>query len=167
MTFDTILKTMGVAALGSIATIWTGAFGYWNTDRSHDIEMVRISLSIMQGENKETSLQGRKFALRALEKYSDVKIPEEEFEIWAKSGTIPETVFPLAAVFNAGNIDMTPNYEKCARDKLTHLQSPSLEQIQNAKFDCYDEEITKFMGNPNVTVRAPIFTPRSNVPLPD
>ncbi|MBO6637326.1 MAG: hypothetical protein JJ920_05260 [Roseitalea sp.] len=88
-TTKTIIVSVVSAALGSAATIAVGLFGYWNTDRSHDIEMVRISLSILGGENKDTSLNGRRFALRALEKYAGVEIPSDEFNDWAATGTIP------------------------------------------------------------------------------
>lgn len=77
----------GVVA--SAVTLSTAAFGYWNKDRELDIEMVRVSLSILAGENKETSLQGRRFALRALKQYSRIDIPDDEFETWAKNGTVP------------------------------------------------------------------------------
>lgn len=75
--------TAGAAVAGSAVT-------YWNTDRGHDIDMVRISLSILGGENEDTSIYGRRFALRALEQYADIDIPDDEFENWARSGTIPD-----------------------------------------------------------------------------
>ncbi|UCI21082.1 hypothetical protein FJ970_09070 [Mesorhizobium sp. B2-1-8] len=80
------------AVVGAIATVWTGAFGYWNKNRELDIEMVRVSLSILAGENKDTSLPGRKFALRALSRYSGVEIPDEEFDKWASTGTVPPSL---------------------------------------------------------------------------
>lgn len=51
--------------------------------------MVRISLSILAGENKEASAPGRRFALKALEQYSEIDIPAAEFNEWVKTGTIP------------------------------------------------------------------------------
>lgn len=86
----TVLASALATAITAAATIATGAFGYLNKDRSLDIEMVRISLSILSGENKDTSLNGRKFALRALSKFSGVNIPQDEFETWAESGTVPK-----------------------------------------------------------------------------
>lgn len=83
-------KSVLAGVIGAVATLGVGLLGYWNTDRSHDIEMVRISLSILGGENEDTSLNGRRFALRALSKYADVEIPEDEFNEWAATGTIPE-----------------------------------------------------------------------------
>ena len=77
---------------GGAVTVLSAAFGYWNKNRELDIELVRVSLSILAGENKDTSLPGRKFALRALRKYSLVEIPEDEFGDWAKRGTMPVSV---------------------------------------------------------------------------
>ena len=88
-----VLTTIGAAAVGALATIWTGAFGYWNTDRGQDIQMVNIALSILGGENKDSSIPGRKFALRVLEKYAEVEIPETEFEQWATVGTLPASIY--------------------------------------------------------------------------
>ncbi|MGX5827069.1 hypothetical protein [Mesorhizobium sp. 43Arga] len=64
--------------VGIGGTVTTGAFGYLNKNRELDIEMVRVSLSILAGENKDTSLPGRQFALRALERYSGVQIPDAD-----------------------------------------------------------------------------------------
>jgi hypothetical protein len=164
MTLDVIFRSLGAAALGALATIFTGAFGYWNTDRSHDIEMVRISLSIMQGENKETSLPGRKYALRVLEKYSGIDIPTREFELWAKSGTIPDTVFstwPANTVTDAlGGLDITPNYDKCSKKKLSAVENPTQAQIQNAKLDCYNDFVTAVSSNRRISIRAPVLMPK-------
>lgn len=77
---------IGVAA--AIAATWAG---FLNKDRELDIEMVRLSLSILAGENKDTSASGRRFALRALEKYSGIDIPPDDFELWVASGTLPST----------------------------------------------------------------------------
>lgn len=77
------------AVLTVIGTIAASSLGYFNKDRELDLEMVRISLSILGGENKDTSAQARRFALRALEKYSGVDIPENDFAAWAENGTVP------------------------------------------------------------------------------
>lgn len=79
--------------VGSAVTIGTAALGYLNKDRELDIEMVRVSLSILAGENKDSSRPGRRFALRALEQYADVDIPDGEFEEWVERGTVPEVGF--------------------------------------------------------------------------
>lgn len=86
---------IGAAAVGALATIATEAFGYWNTDRDQDIQMVNIALSILGGEVKDQdkSEPGRKFALRLLRKYADVEIPETEFNEWARDGTLPPDVY--------------------------------------------------------------------------
>ncbi|MBN7755554.1 hypothetical protein JYP46_01850 [Nitratireductor aquimarinus] len=89
---STILASIAGAAVGAIATISTGAFGYMNKDRELDIEMVQVSLSILQGENTETSIPGRKFALRSLAKFTGIEIPDSEFEEWARTGTLPRIV---------------------------------------------------------------------------
>ena len=88
-----IFAAIGIASVGAIGTIATGAFGYWNTDRSQDIQMVSIALSILAGENKDTSLPGRKFALRVLEEHAKVDIPDKEFEDWAAIGTLPSVLY--------------------------------------------------------------------------
>lgn len=90
MSWQTFAVSVITALITSIATTIAATYTYWNTDRSLDIEMVRISLSILSGENQDTSLNGRKFALRSLAKYSDVEIPDDEFEQWALTGTVPE-----------------------------------------------------------------------------
>lgn len=81
------------AAIGALGTIWTSAFGYWNKDRELDIQMVNIALSILGGENKETSLPGRKFAVDLLETYSRVPIDDGDALKWAETGTLPPDVW--------------------------------------------------------------------------
>ncbi|MCB1452864.1 MAG: hypothetical protein KDJ43_04385 [Rhizobiaceae bacterium] len=90
MNWQTFAVSVITAPVTSVATTIGATYTYWNADRSLDIEMVRISLSILSGENKDTSLNGRKFALRALSRYSDIDIPKGEFEEWASTGTLPE-----------------------------------------------------------------------------
>ena len=86
------LRVAIISAITGIASATlaasTGLFGFLNKDRSLDIELVRISLSILTGENKDESIYGRKFALRTLSEYSGIEIPRDEFDEWAKSGTI-------------------------------------------------------------------------------
>lgn len=68
----------------------TAYLGYLNTDRGHDLRMVEISLSILRGDTEaEKTEHARRFALRALEKYGKVDIPDDEFEEWVKSGKVP------------------------------------------------------------------------------
>lgn len=80
------------SAIGGLVALLGPALGYFSKDRELDIEMVRISLSILAGENADTSLPGRKFALRTLSQYSKIDIPSEEFEDWAQRGTIPKSL---------------------------------------------------------------------------
>lgn len=80
----------------AIVSIIATTSDYWSKDRSSDIEMVRISLAILSGENKETSEIGRKFALRALRDYSKVAMTDAELEEWAKNGTIPELPYLMS-----------------------------------------------------------------------
>ena len=87
-----ILIAAVTAVITALASIVTGGFGYLNEDRGHDIQMVQIALSILSGDHEDTSLPGRRFALRALEKYSEVEIPQSEFEEWAKTGTLPNDI---------------------------------------------------------------------------
>ncbi len=94
MEFATVVVTsLGAGTVAAIATIWASAFGYWNKNRSQDIEMVNIALSILGGDNKDTSKPGRRFALRVLEKYAGVDIPKDEFEEWSNSGTLPADLY--------------------------------------------------------------------------
>jgi hypothetical protein len=55
--------------------------------------MVDIGLSILKGENKGTETEpARRFALRILEKYGAVDIPDDEFNQWVNTGILPDTV---------------------------------------------------------------------------
>ena len=52
--------------------------------------MVEVSLAILRGDTEDTKgNNARRFALRALEEYSDIEIPEDEFDEWVKEGTVP------------------------------------------------------------------------------
>jgi hypothetical protein len=75
---------------GGLVSVLVPTLGYWSKDREMDITMVNISLQILSAEATKTSEPGRKFALRSLERYSGVDIPDEDFEIWAREGTIPD-----------------------------------------------------------------------------
>jgi hypothetical protein len=92
---------VGGAAVGAgvtaVAAMVASGLGYLNTDRSQDIQMVNIALSILGGENKETSLPGRKFALAALERFSGVEISDADFEAWARTGTLPDDIYRALA----------------------------------------------------------------------
>jgi len=85
------------AAIGGAATVGVGAFGFLSKDRELDIEMVGIALQILSGEveDGDNSEWARRYALRTLSKYSDVEIPSDEFEQWAKHGVVPQGDFLL------------------------------------------------------------------------
>lgn len=95
------LLTLLSAVLAVIGTISVASFGYFNKDRELDLEMVRISLSILGGENKDTSAPARRYALKALEKYSGVEIPEPDFSTWAENGTVPPLPSALLSRYEA------------------------------------------------------------------
>ncbi|MBL4645274.1 MAG: hypothetical protein JKY99_02315 [Rhizobiales bacterium] len=125
--------------------MFAGALGYFNQDRSHDIDMVKIALSILQGENKDTSLQGRKFALRTLAKYSEIAIPADEFDSWAANGTIPEFSFPHTAFtsFQASRlplnatigIPMSPAIKCFARETAGKKETPECQDFRLMLFE--------------------------------
>ena len=72
------------------AAVAATSTGYLNKNRELDIQMVNVSLSILRGDSKGTeSEMARRFALRALGKYSGVEIPAEEFDAWVSGGTVP------------------------------------------------------------------------------
>lgn len=95
-----ILSAAIGAALGATATIATGAFGYFNRDRELDIRLVDVGLAILKAEqidsaeDRQTSEPARRFALRLLQKYSDVDIPIIEFDAWAGGGPLRTEPLP-------------------------------------------------------------------------
>lgn len=162
MRFEAFMTAAGGAVVGAVATIATGASGYLNQDRALDIEMVRVSLSILSGENKDTSLPGRRFALRSLAKYADVPIPSDEFDEWARRGTIPDVApnlgfasyGPLAAYWNerviaaqleidrlkrgkgqfeARGADGIAEYERLMKDAMAELDRAEMELVMEVK----------------------------------
>jgi hypothetical protein len=88
-----LIQAVLTAILAAFATICTGAFGYWNKDREQDIQMVNIALSMLGGPVKDSPETGRRFAIRVLEKYAKVEVPDEEFDIWAKVGTLSDGIY--------------------------------------------------------------------------
>jgi hypothetical protein len=109
-----LLATGAVAAvLGAVSAMVVGYFTFTNEGRDLDIRMVDISLAILAGErggvdgtvDTEQSFEeykmARLFALRALEQYSHVTIPDPEKEIWARSGKISFGDVPDAAAGDA------------------------------------------------------------------
>lgn len=89
--WQTFVVGIAGAAIGAMATIGASSLGYLNKDRELDIRMVSIALTILSGKIEgEKSEPARKFALRALEKFSGVDIPEPEFDVWVKEGIVPK-----------------------------------------------------------------------------
>jgi hypothetical protein len=93
---DRLLVPVVSVLLSAVVSIFATTSDYWSKDRSNDIEMVRISLAILSGENKDTSEVGRKFALRALRDYSNVEMTDAELDEWAENGTIPELPYLIS-----------------------------------------------------------------------
>jgi hypothetical protein len=88
----------GGAIFGAVATITVGVLGFLNKDRELDIKMVEVSLSILAGENDATKAEpAKRFALRALERFSGVDIPDSEFEVWVKGERI--VLSPLVSLW--------------------------------------------------------------------
>src|SRR5262245_13301762 len=75
--------------VGAGITLAWSTDDYWNKSRKLDVEMVRLSLNILAGDLTEPSMPGRRFALNALEKFSGINIPKDQFELWLSSGTVP------------------------------------------------------------------------------
>lgn len=68
-------------------------FEYQNRDREIDLELARLSLTILSGEydkdDVENSLPARMFALRALATGTGVVISDEDMDTWARTGVTP------------------------------------------------------------------------------
>ena len=96
MAYRELMIAIPTAVLTSVitvtGTVWIGTLDYFNKNRALDIEMVRISLEILETETKDTSSPGREFALRALAKYSGVDIPEDQMKLWITGGKIPHQI---------------------------------------------------------------------------
>ncbi len=99
-----VLVAVVTSVVAVTGTIWASSLGYFNKDRELDIRMVEISLSILKGENKGTdSAHARRFALRALRKYSSIDLSDDELESWVESGDLPyETVSEVLGHYDLG-----------------------------------------------------------------
>lgn len=95
------------AAILALGSAWVGAyFRLIGKERELDIRMVETSPSILKGENKGTETeQARRFALRALEHYSKIDIPKDEFEKWVATGTIEFGKVPENGWYTLGYVD--------------------------------------------------------------
>ena len=72
-----LLIGIGASTITVVGVLGSAATGYWNKDRELDIQMVNVSLSILRADTKGTEGEiPRRFALRTLEKYSGVDIPD-------------------------------------------------------------------------------------------
>lgn len=113
------------AVAGAAATISVGAFGYLNKDRELDIRMVDIGLSILSGENKGTDSEpGRRFALRLLERYTEIDIPDEDFKAWIKRGVIDVSPLPTLLLQQRSEIrNDLRELEASAQSLLTALKN--------------------------------------------
>lgn len=102
------IKLFAASALGALATIVVGYFTFFNASRELDLKMVDVSLAILSGEKGgipdevadqaayDEYYEARKFALRALERYSGVPIEEGAKERWARSGKISFGIVPTS-----------------------------------------------------------------------
>jgi hypothetical protein len=87
----TLITTLIGGVIGGAVTLGGSHLAYSNKDKELDIQLVNVGLSILRGEatgDKETE-PARRFALRLLREYTEVEIPEEEYEKWATKGTTP------------------------------------------------------------------------------
>lgn len=114
---------MVTGLVAAAAAVVGSYFTFFNEGRQLDIEMVGISLSILNGEKggvtrpttqdgEDQYLMGRKFALRALAKYSKVDIPTDELEQWARSGRLAFGAYPTPGgsafgTTNPADVDLT------------------------------------------------------------
>jgi hypothetical protein len=93
-----IFSLFGGAAFGALfgiaGTIYAATAGFLNKDRELDIEMTRVALTILSEANTadaDDKLEPqRKFAVRALEKFSGIEIDEYDFDTWARDGIVPK-----------------------------------------------------------------------------
>ncbi|WP_170576246.1 hypothetical protein [Ruegeria atlantica] len=93
----------GTAYLEYSGKIKEAEFVYQNRDREIDLELAKLSLTILSGdydENEvEKSLPARMFALRALSVGTGVEISPEDMDTWAKTGVTPAAKDDLWGLF--------------------------------------------------------------------
>ncbi len=84
-------EALGGAAFGALfgvaGTIWASTAGYMNKDRELDLEMVRLSISILSAPasfSDNDQLQ-RRFAVHALRQFSGVDMSDDDIELWAQA----------------------------------------------------------------------------------
>lgn len=83
----------GTAYLEYSGQIQEAEFNYQNRDREIDLELAKLSLTILSGEydqdDVENSLPARMFALRALSTGTGVVISDADMDTWARTGVTP------------------------------------------------------------------------------
>lgn len=87
-----ILRYVCGGLIGAASVGVTAFFTYLTDDRKIDLELAKLSLTILSGEYEQDDakyLPARRFALNALEKGTGVKISDEDKTSWAKSGVTP------------------------------------------------------------------------------
>ncbi|EEX09519.1 hypothetical protein SL1157_1559 [Ruegeria lacuscaerulensis ITI-1157] len=82
---------------------------YEKENREIDLELAKLSLTILAGEyedNVENSLPARKFALNALERGTGVEIPEADKDTWARTGLTPGNIdsFAMGEISQIGKL---------------------------------------------------------------
>lgn len=120
------LVTVGLTALITVVgVIWGAQLGFWNKDRELDLKMVDISLQMLNAEDtKSQPLEAKRFALRALRKYSDVELSDDQIEAWVQAG--PTLLSPIpssgtkADTFSSRGFGNIPPCEEAKRA----LESP-------------------------------------------
>ncbi|WP_299739061.1 hypothetical protein [uncultured Roseobacter sp.] len=88
-----VLPTATVAFLTTVATIGAASLTFFKESRELDIEMVKLSLAILKGEfeaeDSSEPIHARRFALKALVRFSGVEMTNDELEQWAQRGGVP------------------------------------------------------------------------------
>jgi len=88
--FKTAVTALVTAVIATSGTIYVSTFDYFNKSRELDLKMVDVSLAILRGDKgdseKEQSIIAREFALRALRKYSNVELKDNDLNEWVKTG---------------------------------------------------------------------------------
>lgn len=88
---STISPAFFGAFFGIAGTIFASTLGYLNKDRELDLEMVRLSVTILSTPTSaaDNDLQ-RRFAVYALRQFSGVNMSDADLDAWAKTrGSLP------------------------------------------------------------------------------
>lgn len=136
------------ASFGAAATIFTGAFDYFNRDRELDIQMMQIGLSIMRGEgtgNKE-SIPARTYAISLLEEYGNVTLDKQIKKTWAEDGTTPfKTTSLEEKALSKRELNLRNNLKKLREDVVSRCRAKPrrtyLEWHEEIEKDISDKDI--------------------------